>query len=546
MYPLNPLHAIDAYKYGHFAQYEEGTTKIYSNFTPRTDRLAPQGAFSDGKVVFFGLQPFLEQFLKKEFKRGFFKQPLDKVVGAYKRRVDSVLGPDVITVEHIAALHAVGYLPLQIKALAEGSVVPVGTPVFTVTNTLSEFFWLVNYIESVLSAEVWQASTAATIARRFRKLFLHYADETGAPKEFVDFQGHDFSFRGLGGVDDTMKVGAGHLLSFNGTDSILAVDFLENYYKANSDKEMIGVSVPATEHSVMCQAGVEGEEALFDRLISNQPNGFLSLVSDGFDYWNILTNTLPKLKDKIMSRNGKVVIRPDSGDPVKIVVGYNYYDLDVGDADDSLSGWEIGQDYEVVKQGGKYYFVEPEYDQYDNHIIGYTLGDELSEAEVKGSVQLLWETFGGVINDKGFKSLDEHIGLIYGDSITLQRAEAILEGLKNKGFASNNIVFGIGSFTYQYVTRDTYGFAMKATYSEINGVPRNLFKDPKTGGGSNGTTKKSHKGLLRVEMENGCYTTYQEQTSEQEQKGLLKVVFKDGKTYRKQSLAQIRERVRNS
>lgn len=544
MYPLNPLHAIDAYKYGHFAQYEEGTTKIYSNFTPRTDRLAPAGAFSDGKVVFFGLQPFLEQFLKKEFKRGFFKQPLDKVVAAYKRRVDSVLGPDVITVDHITALHAVGYFPLRIKALAEGSVVPVGTPVFTVTNTKPEFFWLVNYIESVLSAEVWQASTAATIARRFRKLFLHYAEETGAPSEFVDFQGHDFSFRGLGGVDDTMKVGAGHLLSFNGTDSILAVDFLENYYKASSDKEMIGVSVPATEHSVMCQAGVEGEEALFDRLISNQPNGYLSLVSDGFDYWNILTGTLPKLKDKIMSRNGKVVIRPDSGDPVRIVVGYKVVEAETMDA----RFWDIAHD--KADPNGEWYEDEIAYKVGDNYYIcnHYTnyQNQQISEAEVKGSVQLLWETFGGNVNDEGFKSLDEHIGLIYGDSITLKRAEDILEGLKKKGFASNNIVFGIGSFTYQYVTRDTYGFAMKATYSEVGGVPRNLFKDPKTGGSSNGTTKKSHKGLLRVEMENGVYTTYQEQTPEQEQKGLLKTVFENGKTYRKQSLSQIRKLVRNS
>lgn len=544
MYSLNPLHAIDAYKYGHFSQYEPGTSRIYSNFTPRTDRLAPAGAYSDGKVVFFGLQPFLEQFLKKEFKRGFFKKPLEKVVAEYKRRVDSVLGPDVITLDHIVALHKLGYLPLKIKALPEGSVVPVGTPVFTVTNTVPEAFWLVNYIESVLSAEVWQASTAATIARRFRKLFTEYAEKTGVDVSFVDFQGHDFSFRGLGGVDDTMKVGAGHLLSFAGTDSILAIDFVEEYYKANSNKELVGVSVPATEHSVMTQAGVEGEFDLYDRLISSQPNGFLSLVSDGFDYFNVLTDTLPRLKDKILARNGKVVIRPDSGDPVKIVVGYKFYDP-LTDTND-LADWEIVEDYEVIKLDGKYFFIEAEYDQYDNFVTGFSSSQEISEAEVKGSVELLWDTFGGTTTDKGYKVLDEHIGLIYGDSITLGRAEAILKGLEAKGFASSNIVFGIGSYTYQYVTRDTYGFAMKATYSEVNGEPRNLFKDPKTGGGSNGTTKKSHKGLLRVELENGDYVTYQEQTPEQEAKGLLKVVFEDGKTYRKQSLAQIRQRVRNS
>lgn len=544
MYSLNPLHAIDAYKYGHFAQYEPGTTRIYSNFTPRSDKLAPRGAYSDGKVVFFGLQPFLQQFLKTEFKRGFFKKPKDKVLAAYKRRVDGVLGPDVITVDHIAALHDLGYLPLLIKALPEGSVVDVGTPVFTVTNTVPEFFWLVNYIESVLSAEVWQACTAATIARRFRKLFLEYAEKTGVDPSFVDFQGHDFSFRGLGGVDDTMRVGAGHLLSFAGTDSILAIDFVEQYYKANSDKELIGVSVPATEHSVMTQAGVEGEFDLYDRLISAQPNGFLSLVSDGFDYFNVLTDTLPRLKDKILARNGKVVIRPDSGDPVKIVVGHDYYDCDTDPK--QLGNWEIAEDYQVVKQGGKYYYIEREYEPYEGYVAGYKLEEEISEAEVKGSVELLWDTFGGTRTGRGYKVLDEHIGLIYGDSITLERAEAILKGLEAKGFASCNIVFGIGSFTYQYVTRDNYGFAMKATYSEVNGVPRNLFKDPKTGVGSNGTSKKSHKGLLRVEFENGKYVTYQEQTPEQEKKGLLKRVFEDGRVYRTQSLAEIRQRVRNS
>jgi nicotinamide phosphoribosyltransferase len=539
MYPLNPLHAIDAYKYGHFAQYEPGTTKVYSNFTPRSIKLAPKGPLNNDEIVFFGLQPFLQQFLKVEFKR-FFKQKKEKVLAAYKRRVDSVLGPDMVTVDHIGALHDLGYVPLRIKALPEGSVVQAGTPVFTVTNTEGHeaFFWLVNYIESVLSAEVWQASTAATIARRFRKLFLQYAERTGVDPAFVDFQGHDFSFRGLAGTAATMKVGAGHLLSFAGTDSILAIDFLERYYKANSDKELIGMSVPATEHSVMCQAGDTGEFDLFDRLISAQPNGFLSLVSDGFDYFNVLTDTLPKLKDKIMARNGKVVIRPDSGDPVRIVCGYNIVDI-TGDRnwdaalDEADPEGDWSEESIAFKDGDKFFIL--------NYHSDYER-KEISEAEVKGSVQLLWETFGGTVNDKGFKVLDEHIGLIYGDSITLQRADDILEGLEQKGFASCNIVFGMGSFTYQYVTRDTYGFAMKATYSEVNGEPRNLFKDPKTGSG-----KKSAKGLLRVTKDKaGIYTVHQEQTPAQEKQGLLKTVFENGRLYRQQKLSDIRQRVRNS
>jgi nicotinamide phosphoribosyltransferase len=288
--------------------------------------------------------------------------------------------------------------------------------------------------------------------------------------------------------------GAGHLLSFTGTDSIPAIDFLEMYYNADSDKELIGGSVPATEHSVMCMGEKESEIKTFRRLITElYPNGIVSIVSDTWDFWKVMTEYLPTLKNEILARNGRVVIRPDSGDPVKIVCG-----------DEETS---------------------PSF---------------LTEAQVKGAYELLWDTFGGTINSKGYKILDPHVGLIYGDSITFERQEKILKKLEAKGFAFSNGVLGIGSFTYEYVTRDTYGFAMKATWGQVNGVAKDIFKNPKTDSGF----KKSAKGLLMVYADgNGVLRLKDQCTREEEKMGLLEVVFEDGRLLKDYSLAEIRSRV---
>jgi len=157
--------------------------------------------------------------------------------------------------------------------------------------------------------------------------------------------------------------------------------------------------------------------------------------------------------------------------------------------------------------------------------------------EEKGAVECLWDIFGGTINAKGYKELDQHVGLIYGDSITLQRAQEILEKLEQKGFAASNVVFGIGSYTYAYVTRDTYGFAVKSTYGEINGVPQEIFKDPVTDSG----VKKSAVGLIRV---NEDLSYSDRQTPEQEETGMLVTVYQDGKLLVDQTLEEIRTRLK--
>jgi nicotinamide phosphoribosyltransferase len=488
---INPLTAIDFYKADHRRQYPEGTTQVYSNLTARSSKHAKVlRDYYDEDVVFFGLQYFIKSFLIQEWNDNFFKLDKDTVVKAYKRRLNQALGMKDFDVSHIEALHDLGYLPIRVKALPEGVHVPIGVPMLTVVNTLPEFFWLTNYLETIFSCYLWKPITSATIAFEFKKLLTRYAKKTGAPKDFVAFQAHDFSFRGAAGLSDALINGAAHLTSFVSTDTVAAIDLMEAYYHANADDGPLGVAVPATEHSVMCMDGEEHEKETIKRLVTETyPDGIVSIVADTWDYWKVITEDLLDLKPVIMARDGKVVIRPDSGDPTLIVCG-----------DPSAP---VGS---------------PEY---------------------KGTMECLWDIFGGQINTQGYKVLDAHIGLIYGDSITLERANIILKRLESKGFASGNIVFGVGSMTYQSTIRDTFGFAMKATSGIVKDERRSIFKNPKTDSG----TKKSAKGLLRVEKEGDHYVLYQNQTEEQEQQGELKTIFEDGVLKVDMTLADIRKKL---
>lgn len=439
---LNFLELTDGYKLDHRRQYPPGTTRVYSNFTPRASRIGGQEY-----VVFFGLR-YAWARLKEIARETFFRRAEQEVCDEYRTLVRGYLGPeaaDAVGTEHIRALHRLGYIPLKFNALPEGSLVPLKVPMFTVENTHDDFFWLVNYFETYLSNTIWPMCTSATTAHRYRLLFDKYAALTGGDPTFVPWQGHDFSMRGMMGCEAAAMSGAGHLLSFTGTDTLPAIRLLEKYYHGSG---LIGGSVAATEHSVMCAGGKDNEQATVERILALYPTGIVSQVMDTWDFWGFITNTLPKLKDKIVARDGKFVIRPDSGDPVKILCG----------------------------------------------TAGYKEDSPLWTAEQKGLIQCLWEIFGGTVNRQGYKVLSPHIGAIYGDSITYDRAKEIMERLEAKGFASTNVVLGIGSYTYQYTTRDTYGFAMKATWAMVNGEERMLFKEPKTDDG----TKKSAKGRLVV------------------------------------------------
>ena len=490
------LTSIDSYKLGHGEMYPEGTTKVYSNFTPRSMSHfnVPDVDKADKKIVWFGLQGFLHE-LNQVWSETFFDLPEDEVANEFNEFVAPFCGPNGFNIERVRELHRIGYLPLEIKSLPEGVRVPIGVPVLTITNTVASAFWLPNFLETWLSSELWKSSTSATMARVYRKIIDSYADLTGGSKEFVTWQGHDFSIRGMSGIADAAKSGAGHLLSFTGTDNLPAVKYVNDYY--NGKSTFVGGSVPASEHSVMSSSSRDAELDTYRYILSKYPSGVVSLVSDTYDFFQVITTYATILKDDILNRVpdslglAKVVFRPDSGDPVKIITGDP--DAPVG---------------------------SPEH---------------------KGAVECLWEIFGGTVNDKGYKTLNQRVGLIYGDSITVPRCEAILFKLLAKGFASDNIVMGIGSFSYQFCTRDSLGFAMKATYRETMGEDVAIFKDPKTDSG----TKKSARGLLCVHKSplSGDYILIDGVTSEAERKGELKTVYLDGKILVDDSFEVIRARL---
>lgn len=481
---MSLITAIDGYKTSHIHQYPVNTEYVYSNFTPRTSRIP-----EIDEVIFFGLQHFLDKYLG-DFGQQFFDADVDRVCDAYAKRMNSYLGPDnTVGTDHIRALHALGHLPLRFSALPEGTATPLGVPMFTVENTHPDFGWLVNYFETILSSVLWMPCTSATNSRRIRVLLDSYAELTGSSPEFVDFQGHDFSFRGMPGLEAAQLSGMGHLINFVGTDTIPAIETVESSYPVSDPNYLIGASVAATEHSVMCAGGEESERETFERLLDLYPTGILSVVSDTWNFWDVLTEILPALKDRILARDGKLVIRPDSGDPELILCG----DPDAED-----------------------------------------------ERARKGALTLMWEVFGGTLTETGHMLLDSHVGLIYGDGINYERADSILNNMDHQNFASGNVVFGLGSYTYQYVTRDTFGFAMKATSVVINGVEKAIFKKPVTDNGG----KTSHKGRLSVVVRDGRLSVMNEASQYDQERSLLTPVWENGRFLVRWSFDEVRANAR--
>ena len=490
---MNPLLLTDGYKTGHHQQYPKGTTLVYSNFTPRSNKYAPKGC---DQVVSFGQQMIMKQ-IHEAFQNEFFSKPKDVVCGEMKRELSMYLGTEY-DVTHFEKLHDLGYLPIAVKGIEEGTLVPIKVPVLTIYNTLPEFYWVTNYLETIISNLLWKPMTSATIAHTYRKVLTKWQEKTDAEKGwFIDWQGHDFSMRGMDSVEATIASGLGHLTSFSGTDSLPAIYGARKFY---GEEGFVGGSVNATEHSVMCAGSKDDEVGTFRRLLETYPTGILSVVSDTWDLWKVCTKHVVTLKEEILARDGKLVIRPDSGDPVDILCG---------------NGREVD---------------------------AYNDVDGRERCESKGVIELLWDVFGGTTNEQGYKVLDSHIGAIYGDSITIDRADEICARLEAKGFASTNVVLGIGSFTYQYNTRDTFGFAMKATYVEINGEGREIFKDPITDDG----TKKSATGLLCVEDidGNGTIGLYDKVQWPTETTGLLQTIYKDGEFYNETTLTKIKNKLK--
>lgn len=486
IYPATLL--CDFYKVSHREQYPKKTEYVYSTWIPRDSRI-------DGidKVVAFGFQSFVKEYLIDYFDKNFFDRKKEDIVKEYKRVIKHTLGIENPETSHIEDLHDLGFLPIKIKALKEGTLVPLRIPMLTIENTNPKFFWVTNYLETLMSASLWMPSNSATIAFEYRKILNHFAMETVGNTDGVQFQGHDFSMRGMSSFESCKGSGMGHLLSFVGTDTIPAILAAEDYYNADIENELVGTSIPATEHSVMCAYG-QNEFESYKRIITEvYPNGFVSIVSDTWDLWKVLTDVIGKLKSEILSRNGRVVIRPDSGDPVKILCG------------------DPDSENELIK---------------------------------KGVVEILWDIFGGTVTEKGYKQLDSHIGVIYGDAITLNRAKEICVKLKEKGFASTNSVYGIGSYTYQYNTRDTFGFALKSTHVVIDGNEHNIYKDPVT---DVDKIKKSLIGRAVVVDSNENLEVIDNLSIEQQESygsvDLLKTIFVDGKIIEDLTFSEVREKL---
>lgn len=461
----------DTYKMGHMQQYPEGTNKVYSYLTARSDKKIPF-------TVFFGLQYYIKEYLMIPVTR-------EDVLEAIQMRKQILGSCPTEIADKWFALSKLGYIPLEIKAVEEGTIMPCKNVLMTVTNTHPDFYWLVGYVESLL-LKVWNTITVASYSKKLHNLTTKFSDETSDSGFLVPFLVHDFGYRGVSSEETAALSGAAHLVNFLGTDTIPAVKFVNQYYTPITEAP-IGLSVPASEHSVMCAFGRENELNAFSNMLDLYPNGIVSIVSDTYNLWNVLTEFATQLKPRILARNGKTVFRPDSGDPELIICG------------------------------------NPE--------------APIGSPEYKGCIRLLDEVFGSTTNSKGYKELNPQVGLIYGDGMYFERYERILNKLKSMGYASTNLVIGVGGLLLQQHSRDDQGFAFKATYCEINGVPREIVKDPITDHG-----KKSHKGFMMLTEKNGAYTTKDQCTPQEEKEGLLQTVFKDGKLIKNYSIEEIRAR----
>jgi nicotinamide phosphoribosyltransferase len=516
---------LDFYKTFHSLAYKEGVSEVVINFTARSGQ---HSNISRGKSYrWAGLQGFIDEIIVQEWGK-FFAAKKEDAVADYKRVNEGGLGVpcDTSTLE---ALHDLGYMPLEFRALLEGMEVPYGVSAMTCRNTHPDFFFLPNMIETILSSEIWPVQTSLTTAVEYMKTVKEFAKIDGTPDFLIPFLCHDFSMRGMMGgrmEGGASLSGLGHLMSgFVGSDTIPAALKAEKNYGAylGLDRPFETIaSVPATEHSVQCSFDND-DLAYFRHCMRVSPTGILSLVSDGYDFWKLVTEILPQLKNDILARDGKIVIRPDSGDPVKVITGYT--------------------EDEIIRQEDGRIFVRTPLDDPshpDHHKT--RMVTQLQEYEVKGLIEVLYELFGGT--DGAYKMLDEHIGAIYGDSITLACQRQIYERLHAKGFAVGNIVLGVGSFTYQHVTRDTHGSAVKATNMIIDGVDTPISKEVK-----GDVIKKSAKGRLVVikdidgnliQIDQADLSNVEHHTNQHE------LVWKDGEWFRVQTLQDVREVVEKS
>jgi len=463
----------DSYKLSHWKQYPKGTAKIQSYLESRG------GKFDN--TLFFGLQYFLKEI------EGVVVTMED--IEFANRFSQAHFGTDIFNKEgweYIVKEHG-GKLPIRIKAVKEGSIIPVGNVLTTIENTDDNCFWLTNCLETMLM-RIWYPITVATNSYEAKKIIAEYLTRTGSNFEGLGFKLQDFGYRGVSS-EETAGIGCmSHLVNFLGSDTLAGIQYANKFYNLSNEYKMYGNSVPASEHSVACSFGKNAEEEYFLNMLEAYPTGIVSIVSDTYDVFNFVKTMASKHKDRILSREGSVVFRPDSGDPVEINCG---------------------------KKG-----------------------------EHDGLLGILWDIFGteGSLTGNGYKLLPPQVRLIQGDGIDLDMIRAILEKAMELGFAADNFVFGSGGGLLQKFDRDTQKFAIKASYGERieNGtsVGFNIQKDPITSKG-----KKSKAGELKLikNSANGKYQTVDKNNYQGTEKDLLELVFENGEIKRLQDFNEIRD-----
>ena len=459
---MNIILNTDGYKPSHWLQYPPGATNQFSYIESRG------GKFPVTQM--FGLQAFLKEYLTKPITRADIEEAAT-FMGEYIR-------PDIFNRagwEHILNKYG-GYLPVKIKAVPEGMIIPTHNILCSVELTEEaekdgNLVWLVSYLETSLLRAVWYGTTVATNSYSMKQVIKKYLELTGDPS-LLPFKLHDFGARGVSSFESAGIAGAAHLINFLGTDTISGILFAQKYY---NESKMLGFTIPASEHSTMTSwGGKDGEVKAMGNMIDKfaGKDRLYACVSDSYDIYNaIIQHWGTTLRGKVTASGGTLVVRPDSGDPVEVTLD---------------------------------------------------------------CVKLLGEKFGTFVNENGHKVLTPHVRLLQGDGIDIDMIEKILFNFHKHGYSADNITFGCGGKLLQAVDRDTLKFAMKCSAMKVNGKWIDVYKEPITDPG-----KKSKKGRLDLVLKDGEYRTVREGQSGDDVSHLV-TVFNGGVIIKEYTFEQVR------
>ena len=593
---MNPFLLTDFYKLTHILQYRPELRELTSYLTPRGSRL--KGV---DKVVFFGLSAYVHSYVVENFNKNFFNRTWEEVFEEIYDVLTNGLGYTFPmkdrTCKEIQSLHELGYLPVEINAVAEGTLVPMGVPCVEIKSTNPKFFWVGQALEASLSAAIWHPMVSATIAREYRKIArgaFFATVENGIDERTAMC---DFSMRGQESNESAVNASVAWLTSMWNSSTVAARKHIQNVY-GKCDGNVRGLT--STEHSVMTShACLDGgnEIPTFKYLFKLYKHVSFAAVCDSYDFWNVLTNILPNNFMQEIDERGKrgvfIGVRHDSAEPVDALCGTVpvIHEKDVSafdelpdtmvESSDNLYNIvipdEIGSSLnEIVRKnnglfeykGIVYQIMALDNDRFfkrmncgpygGNKFLRWALVRSFNRPrtwEEKGMVETMYEIFGGTVNSKGYKVLNPGIKAVYGDSITITRAKKIYERLAAKGFAANNVSLGVGSFSFQALenedgslspfTRDTFSIAIKCTHSKYvdkygTVCERWVYKSPK-----NFSQKKSQRGLCRIFFDENGELTYKDELYEKDLIGknsALITYFKDGKEY-KQNFEEVRRTI---